>query len=71
MKPLLSLALSAGVLKQLGMVLVATLQDDIRDQLLERRIVLHNTPRTKGLIRSIKNGRQVSLHILLKARECP
>jgi hypothetical protein len=71
MKPLLSLALSAGVLKQLGMVLVATLQDDIRDQLLERRIVLHDTPRTKGLIRSIKNGRQVSLHILLKARECP
>lgn len=66
MKPFLPLPLSSGVSEQLGVLFVVALQDHVRDQLLVRRIVLHDAPGPEGLIAAIQKSWQISVNGRLK-----
>lgn len=66
-EPLFPLPFPACVLEELGLIRVAAFQDDVRDQLFERRVILDDAAWSKRLVGAIQDRRQVSIDIVLEA----
>jgi hypothetical protein len=69
METFFSLPFSAGVLEELCLIRVAAFQDDVRDQLFERRVFLDDATGKKRLIASVQDRWQIAIDVVLEPRK--
>ena len=68
----LPLPLAAGVLKQVHAPRTITVaKNDVRNELLERRILLHGGPGTVARVSRVQEAAEVAIHIAAEALEVP